>query len=124
MNNSSASASLTKVGRYDQLGRAVRAHPVRIGTGSAFFLFDVTRDGDERFWIHREGFPHTEAMHLIERITRTDMNSLRYEITIDDPAAYTEPWSAMWIKNWSPGQEIIEYFCHENNIDQFHMVGQ
>ena len=112
-----------------------REHPEGDFLNPSYFGHSVGRwEGDtlvidtvgfnERFWIHREGFPHTESMHLIERITRTTMNSLRYEITIDDPGAYTEPWSAVWIKSWSPDQEIIEYFCHENNIDQFHMVGQ
>ena len=112
-----------------------RDHPVGDFLNPSYFGHSVGRwDGDtlvvdtvgfnERFWIHREGFPHTEAMHLSERITRTDMNNLRYEITIDDPHAYTAPWSAVWVKNWASGEEIIEYFCHENNIDQFHMVGQ
>lgn len=78
---------------------------------------------NERFWIHREGFPHTEALHLIERISRPDLMTLRYEITIDDPLAYDAPWSTMWTKRWNPDEEFIEYFCHDNNRDQYHMVG-
>jgi len=78
---------------------------------------------NERFWIHREGYPHTESMHLTERISRPQMDTLRYEITIDDPQAYTAPWSTVWTKTWDPGIEFIEYFCQDNNIDQFHMMG-
>ena len=78
---------------------------------------------NERFWIHREGYPHTESLHLIERISRPKMDTLRYEITLDDPVAYTEPWSTVWTKTWDPGVEFIEYFCQDNNIDQFHMMG-
>lgn len=78
---------------------------------------------NERFWIHREGYPHTESLHLVERISRPKMDTLRYEITIDDPEAYTQPWSTEWTKTWEPGIEFIEYFCQDNNIDQFHMMG-
>jgi hypothetical protein len=79
---------------------------------------------NERFWMHREGYPHTESLHLIERISRPDAGSLRYEVTIDDPKTYTRPWTAAWTKMWTPDEEIIEYFCHDNNRDQYHMVGQ
>jgi hypothetical protein len=78
---------------------------------------------NERFWLHRDGFPHTESLHLTERISRPRHGLLRYEITIDDPAAYTAPWSTFWEKEWTPGEELIEYFCQDNNIDQYHMMG-
>jgi hypothetical protein len=78
---------------------------------------------NERFWLHREGYPHTESLHLIERFSRPTIGSLNYEITIDDPQAYTAPWSTSWIKSWNPDEEIIEYFCQDNNIDQYHMMG-
>jgi hypothetical protein len=78
---------------------------------------------NERFWLHREGYPHTESLHLIERISRPIIGALRYEITIDDPQAYTAPWTTSWEKAWNPDEEIIEYFCQDNNIDQFHMMG-
>ena len=74
--------------------------------------------------MHREGFPHTESLHLTERISRPDFDSLQYEVTIDDPFAYDAPWSAGWTKAWNPKEEFIEYFCHDNNRDQYHMVGQ
>lgn len=78
---------------------------------------------NERFWLHREGFPHTEKLHLLEHISRPTVGTLRYEVTIDDPAAYTAPWSTVWEKVWNPDEEIIEYFCQDNNIDQYHMMG-
>ena len=78
---------------------------------------------NERFWMHREGYPHTEALHLTERISRPDLMTLEYEITIDDPLTYDEPWSTRWSKMWNPDEEFIEYFCHDNNRDQYHMVG-
>ena len=94
-----------------------------IGHWESDTLVIDTRGFNERFWLHRAGFPHTENLHLIERISRPSHGILRYEITIDDPAAYTAPWHAAWEKQWSPGQDLIEYFCQDNNIDQFHMMG-
>ena len=63
---------------------------------------------NERFWIHRDGFPHTEAMHLIERISRPNVDTLNYVITIDDPLAYDAPWSTSWSKEWTYDEEFIE----------------
>ena len=78
---------------------------------------------NERFWLHREGYPHTESLHLVERISRPVIGELHYEITIDDPATYTAPWSTSWVKAWNANEEFIEYFCQDNNIDQYHMMG-
>ena len=48
---------------------------------------------NERAWIDRAGSPHTEKLRFIERFTRTDSNTMKYEVTIDDPGAYTATWS-------------------------------
>ena len=69
---------------------------------------------NERFWITAGGLPHTEALHLVERFTRTDVNTLRYEVTVDDPRTYTKPWSGGWTLQWVADQEIPEYFCEES----------
>jgi hypothetical protein len=69
---------------------------------------------NERFWFARGGLPHTDALHLIERFTRTSLSSLRYEVTVDDPGAYTRRWSGGWTNEWIPGRDIEEYFCEES----------
>lgn len=69
---------------------------------------------NERFWFTNGGLPHTEALHLVERFTRTDMNTLKYEVTVDDARTYTRPWKATWTIQWVPDEEIQEYFCEEN----------
>lgn len=79
---------------------------------------------NEKFWMNRGGLPHTDALHLTERISRPDFNTLRYEATVDDPKAYTRPWSGGWTIAWLPDQDFEEYFCQDNNRDVFHMVGQ
>jgi len=74
---------------------------------------------NERFWFSNGGLPHTEALHLVERFTRTDMNTLKYEVTVDDPRTYTRPWKASWTIQWVPDEEIPEYFCEENAESTF-----
>ena len=78
---------------------------------------------NERFWMDREGSPHTEKLHFTERFTRMDMNNLKYEITVDDPGAYTATWSTGFVLRWSPGQELFEYVCQDNNHAPELMVG-
>jgi len=70
---------------------------------------------NERFWFANGGLPHTEALQLTERFTRTDLNTLRYEVTVDDPRTYSRPWTGGWTLQWVPGEEIEEYFCEEGN---------
>ena len=72
-----------------------------------------TRGFNEKFWFTNGGLPHTEQLHLVERFTRTDQNTLRYEVTIDDPGAYTRTWSAGWTLQWVP-EELPVYYCQDN----------
>lgn len=78
---------------------------------------------NEKFWLTREGIPHTEFLHLTERYTRTDHDTMQYVVTIDDPGAYTAPWSGGWIIRWQPNEEMYEYVCQDNNRDAAHMYG-
>jgi hypothetical protein len=78
---------------------------------------------NEKFWFDRGILIHTEKMHLIERITRTNMTTMRYEITVDDPGAYTAPWSAMFTLRAMPGDELFEYVCQDNNFAPELMIG-
>ena len=74
---------------------------------------------NEKFWFTNGGLPHTEALHLTERFTRPDLNTLNYEVTVDDPRAYTRQWKASWTVSWVPNEEIQEYFCEENSEQTF-----
>ena len=73
-----------------------------------------TKGFNERFWFSNGGLPHTDQLHLVERLTRPDFDTLRYEVTIDDPGAYTRQWSAGWTLRWVPGEDMPEYFCQDN----------
>jgi hypothetical protein len=70
---------------------------------------------NERFWFTNGGLPHTESLRLTERISRPDSNTLKYEVTVDDPGAYTRPWSGGWTLRWVPNEDLEEYFCDDNN---------
>jgi hypothetical protein len=70
---------------------------------------------NEGHWLSRLGDPRTSQLHLIERFTRKDYYTMRYEFTVDDPGAYTRPWTAGWDVPWIAGEEMNEYVCQENN---------
>jgi hypothetical protein len=57
----------------------------------------------------------SEKLHVIERFSRSGPESLKYEITIDDPGTWTKPWSLM-IPLKQSANPIYEYACHEGNV--------
>jgi len=73
---------------------------------------------NEATWLDQAGHPHTE------RFTRTSETTLHYAVTIDDPHAYTKPWTTSYTIPWAAGAELYEYICQENNKDLGHMVGK
>ena len=78
---------------------------------------------NERFWVDRGQSPHTEDLHMIERLTRTDLNTIEYLVTMDDPNVYTEPWTGELEMRWLPDRELFEYICQDNNYATEIMVG-
>ena len=58
----------------------------------------------------------SEALHVVERFTRVDAETIRYEFTVEDPTSWTRPWSAELplMKREGP---LFEYACHEGNHD-------
>jgi hypothetical protein len=69
---------------------------------------------NEDFWFTNGGLPHTNQLSLVERFSRPNADTLRYEVTVDDPGAYTQPWSSAWELNWVGGEELPVYFCQDN----------
>jgi hypothetical protein len=70
---------------------------------------------NEKFWL-TGGLPHTSLMKVTEKLTRTDFNTLHYEVTIDDEGAYTRPWSMQWNLVWLEGMDPPEYYCQDNRL--------
>ena len=62
-----------------------------------------------------KGIPQTEALHVVERFTRTNADTLHYEVTVTDPNIYTQPWKVSLPLNRDPGYQMFEYACHEGN---------
>ena len=73
-----------------------------------------TRGFNEDFWFTNGGLPHTEQLRLIERFTRTDFDTLKYEVTIEDAGAYTRPWSSTATLRWVAGEEMPRHLCQDN----------
>ena len=66
---------------------------------------------NEGTWLDAYGNPHTDLLHVVEKIARPDLMTLRYEVTIDDPGAYTKPWISRWNIEWDPNGQLHEYIC-------------
>ena len=79
---------------------------------------------NEGFWLDRDGLPHTEQLHTLERLTRTEHDALRYELTVEDPGVYTAPWKGALTLRWERNTELFEYVCQEANYAHELMVGQ
>jgi len=78
---------------------------------------------NDKTWLDAAGHPHTEKLHVIEHFTRPNEATLHYEATIDDPGAYSKPWTTSWNIKWTPGITPLEYICQEANADVAHLVG-
>jgi hypothetical protein len=61
---------------------------------------------------------------VIERFRRTDFGHMELHITIDDPKAYTRPWTVTEQVRLSPDTELMEAVCNENNQDLQHRPSQ
>jgi hypothetical protein len=72
---------------------------------------------NDRFWFDYKGHPHTGKLHTIERYTIVDQGHMAIEVTIDDPGAYTQPFTTLGRATLMPGAELMEYICQENNQD-------
>ena len=79
---------------------------------------------NDRFWFDFAGHPHTEQLHITERFHRPDAAHLEAEVTIDDPGAYTRPFTMYGHFPLLAHTEIMEYVCNENNQDVEHIVGK
>ena len=108
--------------------------PVYMGYSSARWEGDtlvIESNGfNEKMWFTQGGLPHTRYLHLTERFSRPDFDTLNYELTVDDPGAYTKAWTGSFSVKWnytswdgSDAGEIHEYFCQDNNRDVQHMIG-
>jgi len=76
-----------------------------------------TRGFNDKTILDTAGHPHTDQLHVVEHFRRIDATHLAYDITIDDPKAYLEPWKNVRTFTLRPDWELMEYSCEENNRD-------
>jgi hypothetical protein len=74
-------------------------------------------------WIDGNGNPLTESAKVTERFRRPNFGNLEIEVTVDDPKAYTKPWTVMLNHHIRLDTDLMEYFC-ENEKDIAHLVGK
>ena len=67
----------------------------------------------DQTWFDRSGNYHSDALHVVERITRTSPDHLLYEVTIDDPEVFTEPWQIRMplYRRVEDNARLLEYEC-------------
>jgi hypothetical protein len=82
-------------------------------------VIDVTNQVG-RTWIDQSANFHSDAIHVVERITPIDSNNLQYEATVDDPKVYTRPWTIRYFYSriLDPKFEHLEFACIEGEVDQ------
>jgi len=61
------------------------------------------------------GTPFSEDLHIVERFTRVDPETINYELNINDPKTYTKPIRILFPIRKEPGYQNFEYACHEGN---------
>ena len=79
------------------------------------------RDG---IWLDRKGSPMTDAAKITERFRRVNYGRLEIDVTVDDPKAYTKPWTVTLNQIIVPDTELLDYFCLDNEKDAKHLVGK
>ncbi len=82
-----------------------------------------SRGFNGKAWLDQLGKPSTEALHVTERFHRKDFGHMDLTITIDDPKAYTKPWTVTEEVHLLPDTELLEFICNENNRDVSHLPG-
>ena len=75
-------------------------------------------------WIDRGGSPMTDAAKLTERFRRINYGKLEITLTVDDPKAYTAPWTITLGYTIVLDTDLLEYHCSENERDGSHLVGK
>ena len=83
-----------------------------------------TRGFNGKAWLDQLGRPSTDALHVTERFHRKDFGHMDIQITIDDPKAYTKPWTVTEEVHLLPDTELMEFICNENNRDVEHLPGK
>jgi hypothetical protein len=111
----------------DGKDHSISPDPSWLGTSVAHWdgdtlVVNVTKLNDKTA-LDTVGHPHSDQLHLTEKFRRTGPATMSYEVTVDDPKAYTAPWTQSRVFKLMPNIELMEYVCLENEKDIRHLVG-
>ena len=73
---------------------------------------------NDKTWLDNAGHPHSDALHVIERLRHADSNTLELALTIDDPKAYTKPWTED-LRFSSSKSPMGETLCSVSEMETF-----
>jgi hypothetical protein len=109
----------------DELDVTYYGHSIGHWEGNVLVADTVGIRGDTN--LEASGLPHSDALTVKERIWLADDNTLKDEITLVDPKAYTHPWTVTkTFKRMEPGATLLPYVCLENQrnpVDQNGVIG-
>jgi hypothetical protein len=77
------------------------------------FVVDTVGFNDKT-WLDNDGHPHSEDLHVVERIRRVNHDTLTIDTTIEDPKAYTKPWGGHAVYELKSGWNLGEMVCEDN----------
>ena len=80
------------------------------------FVVEVT-GFNTNTWLSTVGTIHSDQLRVTERYTRDSFDTIRYEVTMEDPVVFTKPWHMYEVFRLRPNERIREYECIENNED-------
>jgi hypothetical protein len=75
-------------------------------------------------WLDIDGSPLTNSGKMTERIRRLNYGTLQTDVTIEDPKAYTKPFTVRVVHRLMPDTDLIEFICGENERSDAHLVGK
>ena len=78
----------------------------------------------DNLWLDRDGSPMTSAAKITERFRRPSFGHWEIELTVDDPKAYTRPWTIKMNQNILVDTDLLDYICLENEKDVHHLTGK
>jgi hypothetical protein len=75
-------------------------------------------------WLDRAGNFHSDELHLVERWSFLDANTIRYRATFDDPKVYTRPWTIelLLYRRLEKNMQIIENYCALSDVEDYYPV--
>ena len=75
-----------------------------------------SNDFTDQTWFDRAGNFHSDSLHVVERYSRTSLDHIKHEVTIEDPKVFTRPWkmSMPLYRRQEPNVQLLEYACYED----------